>query len=563
LTTVEALQPAIIYLGAGLAAAFAARAAHVSPIIGYLLAGVVIGPSGLGLVVENETTHFLAELGVAFLLFEIGLHFSLKEIRSRRADMLNLALLQIVLCGAAFALAGMLLGARPTVAIVVGAAMALSSTAVVARVMADRNAPGCPIARSATTVLIAQDIAAIFILTAAASINAEPDALGREMARALGLALVALAVALLAGRFVVRPLFRSLAATNNQEAFTVVALFLVLAAGAATARLDLTLTLGAFLAGMAISDSPYRHVIQNEVKPFQGLLLGLFFMNVGMGVDLPATLAVWPLVLVTAAAVMIAKTALVFLAARLNRWAAPAATQLAFLLSQGSEFALVVIGVVALPGVWAGVLVSAIAVTLAIAPLWAALGQHVARRVAERARAEPVAAPERGEQRPVLIFGLTPEGRTAADALREHGLPYLAIEPDPERFVAAASDGYQVVYGDARDMRLMETLEAGSAPALVLGSTRFVVPETLVRPGGRVSQGPGRFVAVETSGDRVRFAGLGLRAHLSIAKPAGLELAADLLAVLGVGKDAIADWIADIDERRREAEAAAREAEVA
>ncbi len=549
MTAVEALQPPIIYLGAGLAAAFAARAAHLSPIIGYLIAGVVIGPSALSLVAENETTHFLAELGVAFLLFEIGLHFSLKDIRTRREDILQLATLQIALCGAAFALIAGFLGFRIPVAIVVGVSMALSSTAIVARVLEDRNTPGCPIARSATAVLIAQDIAAIFILTLAASINSEPGAMGREIGMALAMGLIALAVAIAAGRFVVRPLFNSLAATSNQEAFTAVALFIVLAAAAATERIGLSLTLGAFLAGMAISDSPYRHIIQNEIKPFQGLLLGLFFMSVGMGVNLPSMLQVWPAVVLSAITIMAVKTALVFLAARINRWSSPSATQLSFLLSQGSEFTLVVVGIpavaVSTPGNWSSILVSAIALTLVIAPLWATLGQRVGRFLAERSKADPVAVPDASDERPVLIFGMTDEGRTVADALGDHEFAYVAIEPDPERFVSAATDGYDVIYGDARDIRLMDTVRASSARAIVLGATRFVVPQTLVQPGGKISEGPSRFVAVETPADRIRYAGLGLRAHLSMTKPKGIELAADILANLGVEPDVIAAWVAE------------------
>jgi monovalent cation:proton antiporter-2 (CPA2) family protein len=549
LTAAEALQPPIIYLGAGLAAAFAARAAHISPIIGYLIAGVIIGPSALGAVAQNDTTHFLAELGVAFLLFEIGLHFSLKDIRTRREDILQLATVQIALCGAAFALIGWLLGFRISTAVVVGVSVALSSTAIVVRVLEDRNKPGCPIARSATAVLIAQDIAAIFILTLAASINSKPADMGREVAIALALGLLALGVAIAAGRFLIRPLFRSLAATNNQEAFTAVALFLVIAAAAATERIGLSLTLGAFLAGMAISDSPYRHIIQNEIKPFQGLLLGLFFMSVGMGVNLPSMLQIWPAVVLTAIAIMAVKTGLVFLAARINRWSSPSATQLSFLLSQGSEFTLVVVGIpavaVSTPGNWSSVLVSAIALTLVVAPLWAALGQHLGRILAERSKADPVAAPEPGEEKPVLIFGMTAEGRTVADALGDHDFHYLAIEPDPERFVSAATDGYDVIYGDARDLTLMDTVKASTARAIVLGATRFVVPQTLVQPGGKVSQGPGRFVAVDTAAERVRYAGLGLRAHLSMAQPKGLELAADILSHLGVEPDAIAAWVAE------------------
>lgn len=549
MTAVETLQPAIIYLGAGLAAALASRAVRLSPIVGYLVAGLVIGPSGFGLVQNNETSHFLADLGVVFLLFDIGLHFSLREIRTRRDDMIGLAPLQIILCGGAFAGIGYLLGFAWPVAALVGVSLALSSTAVVARILSDRNQPGCPMGRSATAVLVAQDIVAIFLLTFAASLGGKPELLGMEALLILGKAVLALALAIVAGRFVVRPLFQSLAATDNRETFTVVALFIVLAASAATARADLSLTLGAFLAGMAVSDTPYRHVVQAEVKPFSGLLLGLFFMSVGMGVNLPAMAAIWPAVLLTALVIVILKTVVVFTAARLNGWAVPGATQLGFLLSQGSEFTLVVVGIAsisgAMPGNWAGVITAAVAVTLVAAPIWTSLGLHIAKMLAENSRTIATDAADAAEEEPVLVFGMTPEARLAADALRDHHIPYVAVEAEPERFVSAASDGYAIVFGDAKDARLMETIGVARARAIVLGGSGFAAPAPIVG-----EKSPPRFVAVATGAERVRQAGMGYRSHLAHAEPRGVELVTDLLTELGVDQKAIAAWIAGELERR-------------
>ncbi|RYZ05925.1 MAG: potassium transporter KefB [Alphaproteobacteria bacterium] len=551
MTAVETLQPAIIYLGAGLAAALASRAVRLSPIVGYLVAGVVIGPSGFGLVQNNETSRFLADLGVVFLLFDIGLHFSLREISTRRDDMIGLAPLQIILCGGAFASIGVAFGFPWPVAALVGVSLALSSTAVVARILSDRNQPGCPMGRSATAVLVAQDIVAIFLLTFAASLGGDPNMLGMEALIVLGKAVLALAFAILAGRFVVRPLFESLAATGNRETFTVVALFIVLAASAATARADLSLTLGAFLAGMAVSDTAYRHVVQNEVKPFAGLLLGLFFMSVGMGVNLPAMAAIWPAVLLTALVIVILKTVVVFAAARLNGWALPGATQLGFLLSQGSEFTLVVVGIAsisgAMPGNWAGVITAAVAVTLVAAPIWTSLGLHIAKMLAENARTIATDAADAAEEEHVLIFGMTPEARLAADALRDHQIPYVAVEADPERFVSAASDGYTIVFGEAKDARLMESVGATRVRAIVLGASGFTAPQTATTADGKP---PPRFVAVTTGAERVRQAGMGHRSHLAHAEPRGVELVTDLLTELGVEQKAIAAWIAGELERR-------------
>ena len=555
----EALQPAIIYLGAGLASAFASQAMRLSPIVGYLFAGLIIGPSGFHLVDENETTAFLAQLGVVFLLFDIGLHFSVDEIRVRQRDMLLFAPLQIVLCGGGFAAVGLALGWQLETALIIGASLALSSTAVVSRVLSDRHVEGGPTGRSATAILVAQDVVAIFLLTFAASLGGSVENHGVEMLRALGYAVASLAVAILAGRFVVRPLFRSLAATNNREAFTVVALFIVLAASAATARVGLSLTLGAFLAGMALSDTTYRHVVQHEVKPFQGLLLGLFFMSVGMGVNLASLAGQWLWVLSAVFTIMALKTALVFAAARINRWKTPGATALAFLLAQGSEFTLVVVGGSAvagrLPPGWTSVLLTAVALTLVVAPFWAAFGIRIARRLARRAQTDPAATPI---ARPVLVFGMTEVGRFAVDALRDHSIPYVAIESDPERFVAAQGDGYDVVFGDARDRNLMDRIGAGRARAIVVGAPRVGVGGQDMDFGAAGT--PRRFVSVESPKERATQLALGRRAHLALTSPRGVELATDLLSDLGVEPDRIAAWLADQSGRRGLLDSAVSEA---
>ena len=550
MTAVETLQPAIIYLGAGLAAALAARAARLSPIVGYLVAGLVIGPSGFSLVQNNDTSRFLAELGVVFLLFDIGLHFSLREIALRRADMIGLAPMQIILCGLVFGLIGYAFGFPWPVAVLVGVSLALSSTAVVARILSDRNQPGCPMGRSATAVLVAQDIVAIFILTYAASFGASPNFLGMEALIVLAKAIVALAVAILAGRFLVRPLFESLAATNNRETFTVVALFIVLAASAATANGGLSLNLGAFLAGMALSDTPYRHVVQAEIKPFAGLLLGLFFVSVGMAVNLPALAVIWPAVVGAALVIMIVKTAVMFVAARLNGWAVPGATQLGFLLSQGSEFTLVVVGIAsiagAMPTPWAGILTTAVALTLIAAPIWTSLGLHIAKQIAEKAKGAAVDTEEVAEEHPVLIFGMTPVGRLAADALRDHDIAYVGVDSDPDRFVLAASDGYAMAFGDARDDKLMASLDAGHARAIVLGVRGLGAASLAPLPG---SAQPRLVVATDIA-EQTKLNSEGFRAQISRAEPLGLELAADLLAQMGLGHEQISAWVADQVERR-------------
>ncbi|MEL6259379.1 MAG: cation:proton antiporter, partial [Pseudomonadota bacterium] len=294
---VDTLLPAVALLGIGTAAALGARALRTSPIVGYLAAGVLIGPHALGVVAESGSTHLLAELGVVFLLFDIGLHVSMRELSESRRDLISLAPMQMAFAGLVFSLILGGVGVDWPIAIAVGMSLALSSTAVVARLLSDRELRQSPLGRTSTNVLIFQDICAIFLLIYANSLASGGDQLALKMALAAGQAIFAFCLALVIGRFVISPLLRALAASRNEEIFTAFTLFLALGAAVATYIAGLSLTLGAFLAGLAVSGTAFRHQIQMETAPFRGLLLSFFFISVGMSVDVPGLIADLPLVL--------------------------------------------------------------------------------------------------------------------------------------------------------------------------------------------------------------------------------------------------------------------------
>jgi Kef-type K+ transport system membrane component KefB len=248
MSEVEAILPAVKLLGVGIAAIMLARLLKTSPIVTFIAAGLLIGPFGLGVIEENGTTRLLAQLGVVFLLFDIGLGFSLKTVRESKGDLIGLAPVQMILCTAGFGLAGWLAGMDWLLALLIGAAAGISATAVVTQTLAERGIATCPLGRSATAVLVFQDIAGIFLLVIAVALS---EGGGGDLGAILGMsalkALLAVGAALLAGRFVIGPLFRLLSKTRNDEIFTAAALFLVLATAAATGALELSLTLGAFL----------------------------------------------------------------------------------------------------------------------------------------------------------------------------------------------------------------------------------------------------------------------------------------------------------------------------
>jgi Kef-type K+ transport system membrane component KefB/voltage-gated potassium channel Kch len=561
---VAALVPAITLLGFGAAAALAARATRLSPIVGYLAVGILIGPHVFGFIAASDTTRLLAELGVVFLLFDIGMHVSLRELKSDRKDLLRLAPLHLLLSGGVCAAGLGLIGVDWPIAIAIGISLALSSTAVVARILTEREQTNCPIGRSATHVLIFQDIVAIFVMIYATSLGAgEYSAHGLAALvseRLLGGAnlplwatlLLALAqtgiafwAAILAGRYVINPVFRTLAATRNAEAFTAFTLLLVLAAACATALAGLSLTLGAFLAGLAVSGTPYRHEVQTEMGPFRGLLLSFFFISVGLALDVPGLIANLPLVITFALGLLVVKSAFGFVAARLSGWSKAGAAQFGFLLAQGSEFTLVILSlatiVSAVTSSTLSVLVAGVALSLALAPIWASLGGKLSRRFAAEAPTQAAEPP--ASARPVIVIGLTPAGRLAIDALSDHAIAYVATEYDPERFLAAVSDGYRVSFGDATNMKLIDAIGGSNARAVVLGVSRFEVSQEVTPTVRRKFPGLARIVAVDTADDVPRYAELGIRAHVSAAAPEGIEMVTDMLRVLGISDTAVASWM--------------------
>jgi monovalent cation:proton antiporter-2 (CPA2) family protein len=555
-----ALMPAIILLLVGILAIMLTRRIGLSPIVGYLVAGVLIGPHALGLIQESETTHLLAELGVVFLLFDIGLHFTLSSIWEARRDIFGLGPLQIILCALAFGGIAITFGLEPEYAVILGGALALSSTAVVIHTLAERVQQNCPVGLTGTAVLIFQDICAIFLLILAASLeNGASSPTESSLTIAVSLAVVKAAVAFLAavviGRYAIKPLFRFFSQTRNEEIYTAMALLVILATAAATGRAGLSLTLGAFLGGMIISETPYRHLIQTEAKPFRNLLLGFFFITVGMSLDWRILVAHGAEILVFLVTLTVIKAFLVAVAARVFGWSTPGSVQLGFLLAQGSEFVFVIIAMPmvreALGEGTVGVVITGVAASLACTPTLAAFGNSLARILKQKSAAT---VPSRettpsATTAPVIVFGMNDVGRTVADALEAHGIPYDAIEADYDRFLAASADGYPVAFGDPGDVRLMETLTYAQREAIVITNVRYEVAKALKPIMHDRYPNLTRFIAVDTNDDKARFEEVGLQPVVNRSIPRGLDLAAAVLRYQRVDETKIQTWMRRQQER--------------
>lgn len=546
------LLPVIILLIVGILAIAVMRPIHMSPIVGYLLAGMLVGSHGLGWIEESETTHLLAELGVVFLLFDIGLHFSLGHIWDARKDILGLGPVQVILCTLGFALLIWIIGLPVDYSIIIGATLALSSTAVVAQILADNQQNNCPVAVSTTAVLIFQDICAIFLLILANSMGDKEVALGAVVGIAGLKAIASFITAILIGRFVIGPFFRFVAKSKDDEIFTAMALLIVLATAAATGLFGLSLTLGAFLAGMIISETPYRHVIQTEVKPFRGLLLGFFFITVGMALNIDIILQQWWKIALAAFLLIAVKAIFTYVASRILQIQTRNALQMSVLLAQGSEFAFVIL---AMPAIQSGmgqeyssILIIAVAASMALTPVLVNLERKFAKQRADKDwnssknETEEESSAREGDAE-VIIVGMGEVGRSVANALDAHNISYRGVEVDHDCFVEACASGYTVGFGDATDLRLMDTIKMSHAKTIVITFADYEIASQLAPIVMERYPDLNLMVSVNSEQEKIKFDALGMKAIVQHSFPRGLDMAAAVSAEHEVDSSKLVKWM--------------------
>ncbi len=522
---VETIQPAVVLLGLGIGAALVSRACKLNPIVGYLVLGLGLASLGFADDFSGPVVATLAEAGIMFLLFNLGLHFSLGRIRSEAANIFGFGSLQMLVAGGAFAGLFYAFGLPMEFAVIGGFAMGLSSTAVVIGLVRERAQEDCPVGRAAQSILIFQDIAAILLLVAAGALGT-----GGAMLPALGAAgakaLVAFAIAVLFARYLTEPLFRLISRAGSSEVYTATALFIALAAGWATGMSGLSLTLGAFLGGMAVADSRYRIMVQTEIDAFRGLFLSFFFISVGLAINPAILVENWLLVIAAATGLIVLKCGLNMLAGLANRWSVPGSIQLGFLLGQGSEFALVLFAMPAVAGLveprLISIFVTAIAISLAVTPLVSNLG----RKLAGKLRAGPPDEKMAGDDAPVVIIGLSPSGRAVADALAFNNVGYLAVEANPEQFETALADGYQVHQANPADPRSWDALGMGKREVVLVATGNTEISRELTPLVQERLPGITRMIALRGSDAVEEFTDLGML-PVDVTSAHGIELLVD------------------------------------
>lgn len=470
---------ALVFLAAAVLVAPLLRRLKFSLVLGYLAAGAVIGPHALGMIDDVEETRELADIGVVFLLFAIGLELSLERLKVMRRLVFGLGAAQVVVTGIAVMVAGIVLGYGPATSAVVGAALALSSTAFVLQLMTERGELATRHGRAAFSVLLFQDLAVVPILVAVPLIAGGGD--GGSIATVLALtvlkAALALAVIVVAGRQLLRPLYHVIAAARAPEVFTAMTLLVVLGIGWATQMVGLSMALGAFLAGLLLSESEFRHQVEADIEPFRGILLGLFFMTVGMTVDLGLAFRELLTVLAFLFGLVALKLAVVLGLALAFRMPFAAALRTGALLAQGGEFAFVILGLAdshaLITDGLSDLLFLVIAVSMATTPgvVWLAgrIGSRLEHRQNQTLGAGEHAADELEDH--VIIAGFGRVGRTVARLLDSKLVPYVAIDTDAHRVRDGRRAGQPVFYGDAARQEVLRQLGGERARAVVVTLT--------------------------------------------------------------------------------------------
>jgi monovalent cation:proton antiporter-2 (CPA2) family protein len=442
-------------------------------ILGYLVAGAVIGPWGLGLIHDPGEIAHIGEFGVVFLLFLIGIELKPSRLWVMRRLVFGLGGAQVLVSGIALsALASLGLGLDSGPALVAGFGLALSSTAFGVQLLADRNQLSTQWGRAGFSILLFQDLAVVPLLAMvpllADTASGLPVDLGLAIAETLGI----LVAVILGGRILINPVLKLIASTRGAEVFTGMALLLVLGFGWLMEHAGLSMAMGAFLAGVLLADSEYRHQVEVDIQPFRGLLLGLFFMAVGMGIDLGGLVANWSLILGALVVLLVVKAGLIIGLARLSGLDAAGSLQTGLLLAQAGEFGFVLFAYAGEQGVLSPAvsepLVSVIALGMAITPLLALLGDRLAPRLKRSAVAEGLEGGDPPEERPVLIAGFGRVGETVARMLQSLGIPCRAIDLDSENVDRGRKAGTRVYYGDASRPEILRAVGAAKACLLVI-----------------------------------------------------------------------------------------------
>ena len=483
----DAYSDALVVLGTAGIVVPLVRRYGFSPVLGYLGAGAILGPLALGsfkdevpflrwiTVIDAQNVSVIADLGVVFLLFLIGLELSYQRLVTMRRLVFGLGSLQVALCTAVLGSLVALTGVTPAAAVIIGSCLSLSSTAIVIEILSNQRRMSSATGRTSFSILLAQDMAVVPILMFVSILG---NGAGGSIINGIVLAVVQAALALgfiiVFGRLLLRPLFRLVAATGNSELFVAAILFVIVSTGVAAGVAGLSMALGAFVAGLMLAETEYRKAIETTIEPFKGLLLGVFFFTVGMNIDF-RELAREPLGLLASVVALIGiKAVLIIVLARFYRVPMPAAIETGLLLGPGGEFAFVVIGLATalqlMSGRAASFSLAVTSLTMVLLPLLASAARRITSRADDKKvlDAALLVAPPTDASGRAIVVGHGRVGQIVCEMLDTHRVPYLATDRDPAAVTAYRRRGREVYYGDAANPAFLRSCGVMAAAAVIV-----------------------------------------------------------------------------------------------
>lgn len=474
------LYTVLVLLAMSITVVIVLKRFSLPPILAYLLVGVSVGPYAMGLVDNVHSIHLLAEIGVVFLLFSIGLEFSFAQLIAMKKAVLGLGITQVVLT----TIAGMMVAHAMDISwagsIVVGGAIALSSTAIVAKQLTEQLEMQSRHGRLALGALLFQDLAVVpFLVVIPILAGGAESNLTTELMFALSKAVAAFIIMGALGHWVLRPVFHIVASAHSAELFTLTVLFIALLAGAMTHMLGLSAAMGAFLAGIMLGESEYRHQIEIDIRPFRDVFMGLFFITIGIQLDVGMLPQVWPHALLLLVVLIIGKGALVMLISRIMGYENAVAVRTAMVLAQGGEFGFALLALALsrdlISATDSQAILAAIIASMIIAPILIRENGNIAKKLFGRtylrqrqSRAKNIFHASRELDDHVILIGFGRTGQNLASFLRQDGIDYVGLDLDPVVVREAYEAGERVYYGDATHVSMLRAAGIKRARAMVI-----------------------------------------------------------------------------------------------
>ncbi|MEP0519894.1 MAG: monovalent cation:proton antiporter-2 (CPA2) family protein [Hyphomicrobiales bacterium] len=544
----------LILLGAAAIAVPIFRRLGLGSVLGYLAAGVIIGPI-LRLIIDGESILHVAELGVVLLLFVIGLELKPSRLWSMRRDIFGLGSAQVLLCGVALTSIVLLTGQSWQVSIVVGLGFALSSTAIAMQILNETGDFSRKYGQKSFSILLFQDIAIVPLLALVAFLAPHSGADGAagnwlDASMELGLAVACVAALILAGRYLLSPMFRILANSKAREIMTVAALLIVLGSAALMEFAGMSSAMGAFIAGVMLAESSYRHELEADIEPFRGLLMGLFFMAVGMSLNLSIVLENWLLIISAALLFMAIKSVIIYGLGRLFGLDHAVSTRTAMLLPQHGEFAFVLftaaVAANLMDSTYASILTAIATVTMALTPLTVAF----APKLIPKSQAEEIQEDFSSATGNVLLISFGRFGQVVSQLLLAERIDVTIIDNNAERIRSAAKFGFKIYYGDGRRLDVLRAAGLDRARMVIIctdGATSTLQVSDLVQkhaPQAKVLvRSYDRSHSIELRKRHVDF-------ELRESVESAMRLGTEALKNLGVENDRVEEI--EIDVRRRD-----------